>query len=431
MALETLTDDFDIDDLQEELGDSAAPSYSPKSSGALATVFNDALDIQGTNKRALELDEAIGKLLSMQQQRAAEKYSGPTNADKLKIAAAFFAPTRTGAFSENLGGALSAMGEGYQKGQDRDYEEEGSAVKTAFDAASLQDERQRLRQEQKLKYAEKFAKQGLRMNKDGSIVADPSLAPAGKAVRNLSADEIKSLGMRPGTVAQIDGNGKIKVLQQPTATQSVIVGYDDQNRPIYSDSGAPLTPKVRAQLEGNLQASQTLLPEIDSILKQIDSGEIDETAFGLPAVGAAAYDKTIGQMTGVISPTNKKFREKLAQLQEQLPRIFAADPTNPSNKDRTRVDELLVSMGPFQSLEDAKIKLQTMRDTIEDRRSIVSVQLGKGAEQLKAASGGHDPEAKDRNIPRLSSRSEIEKLESGAEFWYAPEGQAPRKMKKK
>lgn len=404
--LTTLAAAEGYDDEYETPEDVAAISSGfPTPSGILAQAGSPDLD--RASKHLQGVMDGLIRRAEMQQM----SQSNWTPAAWMALASGLLSPTKSGGFGESVGYAAGNVAPVFMK-QDAerraatdkldqlrlmaakiDVSNETNKVKAVQSAAALQQRR-----------LDSLAKVGLTLDENGRYVIDQGLvdaqasragsiaeaqAKARQKYRDtsddpssqtpLSDEEIKQWGFRPGTVAVMTAKGP-KVLQAPTATQMVFSGkYDAEGNKVFEPADTTLTPSAKKNYVATLETGKKILPHLNYMIDEIESGRIGQEAFGVGAGAADVANVTLGQVTGkTINQKGLAFRDQMGLLNEaDIKKYFSRDPSRPSNQEAKDVSEFLPSTGWFESKGSALSKMKQLRERVMSNMRDAGTTLGE------------------------------------------------------
>lgn len=205
-------------------------------------------------------------------------------------------------------------------------------------------------------------------------------SPLGK----LQADRDKALklyGSESEQVKQFDS-----AIQQTVSNKgrSIYVGMDDDGRPIFQMSEGGATPIGSPTVATESAAQRKLLKyeAATQLINDLQRNIKPEFLGARGVVGEYIADRTLPQLSALIpgienvaDPKRADFRSTLVAARESLLREISDD-TRFSNTDREEIAKALPSTGIFESVPNAKQRLDTVRRILSQRGRTYSESIG-------------------------------------------------------
>jgi len=236
---------------------------------------------------------------------------------------------------------------------------------------------------------------------EAAKIAAGSKGASGDNVRTLSPEEVTQLNLPKGTVAQHDiKTGRVSILYSPPKTSNAgqVVGYKEDGTPII---GQPMSKKVAGELQKYVINAETILPELDGLIAEIESGNTGQSALGITGAAGRAIESTVGQAKNLVTgeskalfPENAKFRSRLKKLNERLIPTLTADPRI-AKKTRDEIKNIMVDPDKWgEDIGTALEKLKGMRTQLSTTSKQYKEELGETQDEAPPT-----PKTKPTNNP--------------------------------
>lgn len=197
-------------------------------------------------------------------------------------------------------------------------------------------------------------------------VVDEILASEQQAIEaERTGDKVKAQQLRD----------RAALLRESGKGTEVVTGYDDQGRPIIRMGKNLSTATVATQS----QAQQKLLRYENTIqlLNHLDNRLKPEHLGAVGVTGEWLMDRGMSQLFPELANKERiDARSTLIAAREGLMREISNDPRF-NNADREEISKALPSSGIFESLPDAKQRIDSVRNIITERARIYSKGLGQ------------------------------------------------------